>query len=1100
MGAAENAVDAGAQFIGPFLERRSKDHPKVAQDSIDADELVEQALFHLQQINSTDQAKEPDSPYDGSLVGVIYGLLDLITAVGIVPFLSPGLRFSHRPQSVLALFVLKYHAYRDETFLKVVQALLAIAEQQGNLGVHPLLAQHILPDLFSATAELGLAPRRNGPQQPAFNAQFEKLLVTTSTSRLLPILTIFLQQQDLPPWLRPKLARELALIPLRPHGVRHTVEFLCLSYLSKNTQMPADVGGSQSQVPIPVEAVSHVSRLLSSIPQGMEASEWFSRLAPQLWTLLDGTDGIELSRAAGQVIMSGILNRRAIGAPGTIGWQLFAVPILQAINPVHSPAIPRVPDHTIVGEQDFMLGLKRLSALLAASSQAGVIRRLVHPVLLPLWGLLEYTKLRPSLDQTWRELPRSILLRYLHTACDPAKLDVIADNLLWEGAPSWTFAPGSDGGVEIRSRRLEEQDLDVMAGLLSNMGEVDDRVASFVTILGDALIADETTTAIFTRTTERWLGAGRASRPSLLHEDDVNPLNALINAKLSEAMLNKFKERFARNPQDIVHLMTQILQNFGDEHKAKVKEVFERDSNKPSRAALRNLVRPKGGQDGQEAGVSIDTESEELVSFALSVLNMTIANPTFDPKDPKAAVLSSTIPALEYLAQPHTNLPISPLLSSSATNLLTFLRPAPTQSSTTISSTQQQPQKKDTDPSILKLVLQNLTAPDAPDRTWALTTLRDLIADPSSFAALDIPSITHLLLDASVADPESYVHTVAIPVLVDLAIHAPSPVLRIIVDAFIDVDERSLRQVRSKRTQKEKEDEVRHALDFRLRVGEVLNQFVLRDEYFDPHAGAGMGIGRRLESLKMVLDAVLLIASRRGQRKQTLSTRTALATLEQQKQEEAEAAWGGPIPNLLDSEAENPDEQADRDALLKILSGWEDTGIEEDVRIRVSAMSILGTLMEKRVALLKQVSVDAGLQMVLQILVIEGGDEKAILRRAAVLVVLGLLKGMDEELEKGSETNAGLSVNQMVEVERVLLWVRDMDGDTLVKGHAETVLEGLETWRMKKLFRLHDQQNAMFSANLGLSETLQGLNVRPSVQSEGAHVASPRGFVIEEIE
>lgn len=255
-----------------------------------------------------------------------------------------------------------------------------------------------------------------------------------------------------------------------------------------------------------------------------------------------------------------------------------------------------------------------------------------------------------------------------------------------------------------------------------------------------------------------------------------------------------------------------------------------------------------------------------------------------------------------------------------------------------------------------------------------------------------------------------------------------------------------------------------------------------------------------MENLKLVLDAVLLIASRRGQRKQTLSTRTALATLERQKQEEAEAAWGGPIPNLLNAEAENPDDQADRDALLKILSGWEDTGIEEDVRIRASAMSILGALMEERVALLKQASVDAGLQMVLQILVIERGDEKAILRRAAVLVVLGLLKGMDEELEKGRETDAGLGMKQTEEVERVLRWVRDEDGDMLVRGHAEAVLEGLETWRMKKLFRLRDEQQAMFGANLGLHESLQGLSVKPSISSEGTQAASPRRPVIEEIE
>ena len=129
----------------------------------------------------------------------------------------------------------------------------------------------------------------------------------------------------------------------------------------------------------------------------------------------------------------------------------------------------------------------------------------------------------------------------------------------------------------------------------------------------------------------------------------------------------------------------------------------------------------------------------------------------------------------------------------------------------------------------------------------------------------------------------------------------------------------------------------------------------------------------------MIVEATLLLASRRGQRKQTQSKRDQLANIARLEQEEGEEAWGGPIPNLLDPEGEDPASQQERDALLKIVKGWENTGIEEDVRIRASALSILGLMVEKRLHFLSKVEIDAGLQMVLQIVAIERGEEKAIL-------------------------------------------------------------------------------------------------------------------------
>ncbi|KAF2267110.1 hypothetical protein CC78DRAFT_512815 [Lojkania enalia] len=1024
MGYVRKAVDAAVDFIGPYLEKKPHQEETASnhQHGLQRDWLVKQALSHLQEINTAEQARNPDALYDGSMVGVVYGLLDLITSHGILPFLSSGLAFGQRPQSVLLPLVVS-SASSNYLLFEVLNTLIPISEQNGT-GVQPLIIQRALPDLISGIAELAFSPHISEEYHITARPQFDKILAITATSRLLPILTTFLQQ-PVPSWIQPRLATELALIPLRTRGVRHTIEFLSLAYLTKNSRVHEEQYDS-SQIPIPLEAIMQASRLLSSVPSTMSPTEWFTELAPQLWDLLDGKEGKELSRAAGQIIASGILNRKSTGAPGAIGWELFAKPLIRTTNPENvARGVPRqsTSDHVFVQEQDLKLALKRLSVIAHSSSHPGPIKRLLGPILLPLWGLIWYVKTRPTLDAEWKELPGSLILRYMNISCNSKHIDILATRLFWDGSSAWTFGPGSQGGVEIRQRRANGDNIVGMTGLLSQIGSLDERVNYLVALLAEASIDDETIGAIFLSTMSRWLALGSSaqSKPSLADED-IDPLAALMDAKLSEAMAAKFRENFARSPQHIMELMEQLVHNFVDEHK---------------------------------------NRSEDLVSFALSILSTLVASPNFEPKISWPTPLASIVPSLEYLAQPHQILPPSPLIVNASANLLQFLQPKSAESQL------EDPQMQYR--ATLESAISDLISPDPPDRTWAISTLRKLVQDSSAFPLIDIPSTTHLLLNESIADQESYVHTAAIPLLVDLAIRAPNPTLSILVDAFIDINERSLRL--------KKEQEIEQALDFRLRVGEILNNIVMDDNFW--HQGSNPAI--RFNSIKTLTEATISLASRRGQRHQTFSRRRDIAKAEMKEQEEGERAWGGPIPNLLDPEGENPTEQRERNSLLKIVHGWEDTGIEEDARIRASALSILGSIIEKRLELLSQISIDASLQMVIMISTMETGLEKGILRRAAVLVPMGLLRGLDAMLENSKESTAGLGLKQSEELEQVLRWVRDEDCDDLVKSHAESVLDGLETWRMKKLFKVRDD-GFQLGANLGLERNLRGLDVSASME------------------
>jgi hypothetical protein len=1066
MGTIEDSVEAAAHFIGPFLGKGSK--PQDGEGD-DVALLLKTAMSHLHAINTSEKNADLNAPYDGSLVGVVYGLLDLITSLGILPYLSDGATFRQRPQSVLVTTLSIPHVLDQDTLANVIEALRPILEEEG-IGIQPLLSQRALPDIISALAELSFSPRTSDELRARYAHLYEQIISTTPTSRLLPILTSFLQH-NVPPWWRPRLSRELSLVPLRPNGIRHVVEFLSLSYLSKNTQVPQEATGSQAQIPLPLEAIDQASRLIVAPPNGMSQGEWLTKLAPQLLNLLDGNEGKELSRAAGQIIAGGILSKKSTGAPKAVGWELFARPIQEAILPKTSDVVSvgqSMHDQVLVSEQHLRLSLRRLASIASSYSHAGLLKRLIGPILISLWGLINYTLSKSLLDKEWTELAHAIFLRYMTISCEPLRIDVISSHLFWDGADSWTFSPGNEGGVELRRRVTAVKDTADTGDIFFRIGSLDQRVNLLVSLLAEANIEDNILGTIFLHTMRKWLAPSRSTNPSLTHEPDTDPLLALSNAKFGQAMASKFEDKLARSPHHIIELVDQLLRNYIDEHQTLSKKL--KRVNKPSRASLSNLI-----QLPSTSLPKSENENDDIASFALSILNTLIASPDFKRLPETTNLLDSILPSLQYLAQTSDIPPISPLIANAATNVIQIVQPT---SAPTISVDPQAEQR-----AILKTALADLTSPEPPNRAWALSALRKLIQMPTSFPVIDVPSLTQAILSASVADPDSYVYTAAIPVLVALTIRAPNPTVKIIVNAFTDVDERSLRL--------KKDKEIEQALDFRLRVGEIINNIILENQFWYSHTGS-----INLSTLRLIVEATLSLASRRGQRKETLAKRNQLLDLEIKQQEEGEAAWGGPIPNLFDPDAENPVEQAERNALFKILQGWEDTGLEEDVRIRVSALSILSTVMEKRLALLDQTTVDAVLHIILLILTMEQGVAKGILRRAGVFVVMGLLRGMDALLEDGKESNAGLGVKQMEEVERVIRWAGSEDKDGLVRDHAGSVLEGLETWRMKKLYKVRDESFRL-GPNLGLEGNLRGLDIRPLQGSEGEGTT---GRIVEEIE
>lgn len=108
----------------------------------------------------------------------------------------------------------------------------------------------------------------------------------------------------------------LTLLPLRPDGVRGTMEFV-FSVHPSNANAKAESAATQKQgAGITHEAVAVATKLLSSVPASMTPQAWFEGISSQLLDLIDSKDGLDLARTTAQIIGFGILGKKSLGAPG----------------------------------------------------------------------------------------------------------------------------------------------------------------------------------------------------------------------------------------------------------------------------------------------------------------------------------------------------------------------------------------------------------------------------------------------------------------------------------------------------------------------------------------------------------------------------------------------------------------------------------------------------------------------------------------------------------------------------------------------------------------------------------------------------------------
>lgn len=445
--------------------------------------------------------------------------------------------------------------------------------------------------------------------------------------------------------------------------------------------------------------------------------------------------------------------------------------------------------------------------------------------------------------------------------------------------------------------------------------------------------------------------------------------------------------------------------------------------------------------------------ADEPIAVILSLLNLVVTAPTFKISDLNTENLKIVEQSLDRLARDGSR----PQVSQTASNIALLLkyRSDEGQDDEPVSGLSS---RQIEDRRVYNLAMNYITGTDNPPPVVSegLNLLSGLIATQSSI--LDVTAV-NVLLSNLLSNNEDYINLRVVKMFTQLAEKHPKSTIRELVDHYLDPQEKA-------------------NTDTRLRFGEALLQVIER-----------LGETFTGEAATHVCETLLSIAGRRGYRPKTMAKQSRDEKLKKRKMNHGEAE------DDLDMESDDrtEEERARDDILAQIVQGWDSKRGSEDIRMRASALSIFGTALETNITGIGATMVSNSVDLCINILTLEPEMEKSLLRRAAILVVLGFVRALEEARNAGRSLGFGLTDTSREDIQRTLQYISSTDNDGLVQQHAKDVFESLEAWQMATLL---PQQEQMDRTGLG---GLAGLNINPldNLGSRPGDGPRPR---IEEIE
>lgn len=868
-----------------------------------------------------------------------------------------------------------------------------------------------------------------------------------------------------------------------------------------------------------VQAIMQISRLLSSVPSDVDPTIYFKTIAPQLLALIDGDDP-DFRKTASYVVGNGILGKRAYGAVGAIGHSIFVEPIFKALTAelddssrqwmtrftnIEGSMPPFAAEHptsnVLVDSATVDLALHRLRCLTLQHPNPGLVKRLIYPILLPLWGLVCFSHEEQCTSFHEKALP--LLQTYFGISVGVQPLKKLVDNLLWDGGATWTYNKDHVDGITLQRRIGTKND---HSNILKLVDSLQARAEMFVSLIGSDPSSEERTSDIFLYVSENWLVQPQGSPQSRnklnvggIDEDD-NMIQKLVSAKVAEKLLENFKDALTRRPLRVLELIKQVIDGELQKLSAKAREAQERVNGKVSLSSLSNIMET-GSKDEEES----TSDSSESLSTAFSLLSTLLASAEFSPTAELQPLLRSLKDDIDHL------IPLLPSnLSKPATTssmLLEIHLASPDE--TAVKTVPTHVVDLDTH----RKALADLNSDLPPVQAEGLSLISKLILKSSP--VIDVGATLALMLSlttdtSATAGNEEYLYLGAIKIVGTLASRHPRTVIKTLVEEYADRREQ-------------------RGLDERLRIGEALLRTV--QDLGDALVG---------ETAKILGETMIAVAGRRGIKKTAQETRKKQLAKEKRERERAErkekedslpegwsissgvAKAASELDLMdLDSDEESPEQSAYASNVIAAwAAGASADDAPDDLRIRASAISILGSAIQTNILGLGRAIVASAVDLALATLTLEGEPESAILRRASAVLILDILKAFEAARETrggqdigfgfsllddsassfatphGSSAHGQSTIGNIPAMLRTLGYAESREEDGLARGHLRALIESLEAWADRSLMLgigAQDSRDA-YGPLSGLSDRIAGLHIDPSA---GDISGRPR---IEEIE
>ena len=807
-----------------------------------------------------------------------------------------------------------------------------------------------------------------------------------------------------------------------------------------------------------MEALRHMARVLPATPRWRTTDDWYKVIGPQLKSLLDDQRDPDNRRVAAFIISHGILGKRSLGGPESVGWKTFVGPIFDRLNP------PSQSEATIP-EFDIKCQLTRLSALLSANPSPSLTGRLLRPLLLPLWALCNCQKKGVQKFET-AKIAYDLLLVFQTLSGNLQSLQFLASKLLWDGGKRWTFGPGNNKGICILSvSRCPRSQNPVQ--LISTISSRAEKYCQLLSALYALDAKDDTIGALIVDLTRKWLLSPETTLEGLIGGDsESEATDKLVVIKLVQTLLERFKDALASSPLHILDLIGQLLKQQVQLRNEATRKVVDLRNAKIT--SLSDIV--KSGKAG-EASRSDNENATDVIMIALSLLSNILESPLFKRSEHTNLILADTLESIRRLmSASRGNISLFESLQVVSDRVEAITGAPAVFKAKTAAQTRRSAAMFQGDFGQIQM---DIASDLPPVRTSAIHWLEILIQDVD--VIIDVPAVTLLLLHTVRTDPEDYVNLAAIRVLVVLAMTRNPPlVVKLTTDAFRDIEEAA-------------------DVDGRLRIGEALSK--MATEIGDYNKRTTVRAFRK-PVINTIAATMIVVAGRRGNREKELEERQKTDRLKKMSERDPDKAHDADADEL-ESEGgsvqlpteERSSSDGDYEEVVSMIAQWRDTDVEEDIRIRTSALSILGRTIEFGIEDLNPKTIEISIEIAVSILAVETQESRSILRRAAALLIMSLLRAANSASESNTLMFHGFSdmtQEKWTEVEKILQYIKNSDEDELTREYTATVLEGLESWRMNVVLGLGEINiKDKLGPNLELKGKLRGLSVDPEASLEG---------------